>query len=185
MYDCSQIDLCRSWCSFSRSRGPICCLTTKCYSINPLKIQTPINASKQQETRRQQKCKNTPTLMICFSHEQFCEFYGVIPHTGGSCHANSILYCANIRYQAQSPPISPTFHLTKNKVNRSDSIVVLSGLYYCFNLVLIVVAIILSSLVVNISRGRNGQRVPRWLSFVSVLFIHSLKSLSDQEWSRG
>ncbi len=43
----------------------------------------------------------------------------------------------------------------------------ISGLYYCFNLVLIMVAIVLSSLVVNISKGRNGQRVPRWLSVVS------------------
>ncbi|CAD5113922.1 DgyrCDS3081 [Dimorphilus gyrociliatus] len=43
------------------------------------------------------------------------------------------------------------------------------GLYYCFNVVIIMLAIVLSSLVVNIYRGgADGKKPPKWLNAISL-----------------
>ena len=45
------------------------------------------------------------------------------------------------------------------------------GIYYCFNMVIIMLSIFLSSLVVNISRAGQDKRIlPRWLRLVSLKY---------------
>ena len=64
------------------------------------------------------------------------------------------------------------------------------GVYYCFNLVLIVFAVILSSLVVNVSRGFSFRtQAPRWVYFVSTFFhffniLQNLCDMSDKTVNR-
>lgn len=46
----------------------------------------------------------------------------------------------------------------------------LTGVYYCFNMVIIMIAVFLSSLVVNLCRdGEERPPVPRWLKLVCIL----------------
>ena len=56
-----------------------------------------------------------------------------------------------------------------------------SGVYYCFNMVIIMLSIILSSLVVNISRG-GSKGVPAWLSRVSVHVGGTKSILARLSW---
>ena len=48
----------------------------------------------------------------------------------------------------------------------------IAGVYYCFNMVIIMLSIFLSSMVVNIHRGgENRKEVPLWLRLVSDYLI--------------
>ena len=55
----------------------------------------------------------------------------------------------------------------------------LVGIYYCFNLVIIMMAVFLSSLVVNICQmGETGKPVPKWLRKVTMNSHHHTPTLS-------
>ena len=67
-----------------------------------------------------------------------------------------------------------SIHLWKDSCSSKTVISFLflnAGLYYCYNMVIIMMSIFLSTLVVNVSRGADGGRtVPKWLKIVSIIF---------------
>ncbi len=49
------------------------------------------------------------------------------------------------------------------------------GLYYCFNMILVIISILLSSLVVNVHQaGEDERRVPNWLRVITIEFLGKL-----------
>ena len=60
------------------------------------------------------------------------------------------------------------FHNLGKNTDLKYELVFILGVYYCFNLVIIMVAVFLSALVVNVCRaGETKRKVPRWLKKVN------------------